>query len=977
MRKVSGIDVELFEDFRAEKFSGIAHLADSITGIIGSRCRNLEDFSRVQEAPVLRTCDLDPEYFAYFNQVRLTGSLNLKTRAGAVRKISVFAVEMRWREEDREVLHKQLSFASGILASPPGGAGCDTADRSCGIFLFLAPDCRSFRVSLVLECCDGENKVFERNSFAVREYSGSGLFCDRMIRGKRWEFFEDLQDSFSAEKVCRSFLKDYTGRIYRNFISSVEQNDPDIFLRERIRKLMIRLLCMQLLQADEKLCSASQLYDGTALFCSDENIKLPESCFTELYDTFKRYVFTAEENTPFDCVIAIGPDMPGRVWEILLDDNRSHGVFYTPEKIVSYMCREALAAHLGDTADVRNLMQDHNCADIVDREAILEKLRSVKICDPASGAGVFPVCMLDLLCRIRLKLELREASSANIAMLRKEIIRNNIYGVDIDPFAVEIARFRLWLAVVSAEGGLFLLSDFDCNILQGNSLLEQPDGSCSGGKRNFFPWRTVWQEVFEKNGGFDIFIGNPPYVGEKYHRELFEPVKNSAAMGRYYQGKMDYFYFFFHLALDMLKENAAGVFITTNYFAAATGAVKLRADLKKRAALLALCNFGELKLFDNASGQHNMITLFRKTAETEVACRVTDIHLDGVFSGGIIVGIENQNLPQTVFRNVSNTELFEGENNYIRISFASADGGTGESVFRKMTSNSRKLGEIASVRTGIMGGCDNVNRKNIRYAGNAHDLQTGDGVFVLDRQNARDRMRLEKLKKHRFLKAFYKNSDIGKYTVSDVPEKYLIFSSPDEPEEEQQIIKRHLAGYRSILEHIRKINREKTEHWYLLRRGTGCREVYESPKITAPQRSRSNVFGYHEGEWYASADVYYITHAAEGYPLKFILGLLNSRLYYYWLYHKGKRKGDMLELYQQPLSAVPVAAVPEEKQRPVIELVEKILELKMHDRNADTSCQERQLDALVYAIFGLTEKEIAAVENCCCPADDAPGVKSL
>ena len=85
----------------------------------------------------------------------------------------------------------------------------------------------------------------------------------------------------------------------------------------------------------------------------------------------------------------------------------------------------------------------------------------------------------------------------------------------------------------------------------------------------------------------------------------------------------------------------------------------------------------------------------------------------------------------------------------------------------------------------------------------------------------------------------------------------------------------------------------------------------------------------------------------------------------------------MLELYQQPLSAVPVAAVPEEKQRPVIELVEKILELKMHDRNADTSCQERQLDALVYAIFGLTEKEIAAVENCCCPADDAPGVKSL
>ena len=80
--------------------------------------------------------------------------------------------------------------------------------------------------------------------------------------------------------------------------------------------------------------------------------------------------------------------------------------------------------------------------------------------------------------------------------------------------------------------------------------------------------------------------------------------------------------------------------------------------------------------------------------------------------------------------------------------------------------------------------------------------------------------------------------------------------------------------------------------------------IFTSPKIVCPQRSKVNTFGYNECDWYASADVYYITNPHKDYNIKYILGLLNSKLYYVWLYHKGKRKGETLELYQKPLSKI-------------------------------------------------------------------------
>jgi adenine-specific DNA-methyltransferase len=110
-------------------------------------------------------------------------------------------------------------------------------------------------------------------------------------------------------------------------------------------------------------------------------------------------------------------------------------------------------------------------------------------------------------------------------------------------------------------------------------------------------------------------------------------------------------------------------------------------------------------------------------------------------------------------------------------------------------------------------------------------------------------------------------------------------------------------------------------------------------------------------------DVYFITQNVKTVSLQFVLALLNSRLYYFWLYHRGKRKGEALELYQKPLSEVRAKRLDPDEQEPFIRLVERILASKQRDACADVSALERELDELVYGLYGLTPEEIKLVEG--------------
>lgn len=147
----------------------------------------------------------------------------------------------------------------------------------------------------------------------------------------------------------------------------------------------------------------------------------------------------------------------------------------------------------------------------------------------------------------------------------------------------------------------------------------------------------------------------------------------------------------------------------------------------------------------------------------------------------------------------------------------------------------------------------------------------------------------------------------------------------------------------------------------------------EKTKIVAPQRSKTNTFGYNECEWYASADVYFITEPKPEYQLKYILSLLNSNLYYIWLYNKGKRKGESLELYQKPLSEIPIKKADEQTQNKFVSIVDKILAITQTDdylqnqeKQEAVKEYEKQIDIMVYKLYNLTYDEVLTIDEGFC-----------
>ena len=211
-------------------------------------------------------------------------------------------------------------------------------------------------------------------------------------------------------------------------------------------------------------------------------VRFPAEYFDSLLTMLSQYNFTIDENDPNDAEVGVDPEMLGRIFENLLEDNKDKGAFYTPKEIVQYMCRESLIAYLQtdqneeDKETIRKFVTTHDAELLGDLKSDIEqKLLDVKICDPAIGSGAFPMGLLRELffCRSAIEPNIIE----NAANIKRYIIQNNIYGVDIERGAVDIARLRFWLALIVDEKTPEALPNLDFKIMQGNSLLEQYNGA--------------------------------------------------------------------------------------------------------------------------------------------------------------------------------------------------------------------------------------------------------------------------------------------------------------------------------------------------------------------------------------------------------------------------------------------------------------------------------------------------------------------
>jgi adenine-specific DNA-methyltransferase len=475
--------------------------------------------------------------------------------------------------------------------------------------------------------------------------------------------------------------------------------------------------------------------------------------------------------------------------------------------------------------------------------------------------------------------------------------------------------------------------------------------------RPFFPWQLYFAEVFTEKDGFDIVITNPPYIGEKGHKEIFHEVKQ-ANLGKFYMGKMDFFYFFFHLALDLGNSRAHVAFITTNYYPTASGAVKLRKDFNKRTILSKLVNFNVLKIFESALGQHNMITVLQKGQRKDAIASTCITDQTGVTTPEILTKIVGGQDEKTQYFKVAQTDIYDGIEYLMRLTGTSIENNDPiQTTLNKVKINGIILGSICNVNQGIVTGADKVSKRHIeKYKLRA---KVGEGIFVLNETEVKT-LNLT-IEEKEILKPWFKNSDINRWKTNQISTESLINADKRLRNLKGNKIKDYLNHFKEV------IDNSSGNSPYLHR----PREInFNGPKIVVPQRSTRNTFGYNEVPWYASADVYFITQNDQKYSLKYILALLNSSLYYLWLYHRGKRKGEALELYQQPLSEIPIKKLLEVEQKPFIEIVDRILTItKSDDYLRNTSKQimvkdyEMQIDLLVYDLYGLTDEEIAVVKR--------------
>ncbi len=259
-----------------------------------------------------------------------------------------------------------------------------------------------------------------------------------------------------------------------------------------------------------------------------------------LADLIYHFNFTVTESTPLDIEVAVDPEMLGKIFEELVTGRHESGSYYTPKPVVSFMCREALKGYLGTSlpAEKENalaLFVDKNDpAKLRNPELALEALKAVKVCDPACGSGAYLLGMMhELLEQRECLFAAHVADAAKIYDRKLDIIQNNLYGVDLDPFAVNIARLRLWLSlIVDYEGETPPpLPNLDFKIESGDSLTA-PDPS-GGLQPDLFRQQQVKEFLSLKNEFMSIHAGSDEKKKlAKQIKDLREKIKEWAHVGR-------------------------------------------------------------------------------------------------------------------------------------------------------------------------------------------------------------------------------------------------------------------------------------------------------------------------------------------------------------------------------------------------------------------------------------------------------------
>ena len=308
---------------------------------------------------------------------------------------------------------------------------------------------------------------------------------------------------------------------------------------------------------------------------------------------------------------------------------KKDGVFYTPQYITRYIVEQAVGGWLEDKKQelgFYNLpeLKDSDYESINPRlkpkakmakhlkywQAYKDQLATITIVDPACGSGAFLNEVFDYLLlegeEVNREITRLRGGQGELFRWDTHILANNIFGVDINAESVEITKLGLWLKTANKQEPLTYLED---NIKVGNSLIDDPEfaGDLA------FNWQEEFKEIMA-NGGFDVVVGNPPYVRQELLSELKPVLQKNFEV---YQGTADLFVYFIELGIKLLKEKGMFGYIVANKWMRANYGKPLRQWLKKQ-RLLQIIDYGDLPVFENATTYPCILLMSKDVPEDEV-----------------------------------------------------------------------------------------------------------------------------------------------------------------------------------------------------------------------------------------------------------------------------------------------------------------------------------------------------------------------
>lgn len=465
-----------------------------------------------------------------------------------------------------------------------------------------------------------------------------------------------------------------------------------------------------------------------------------------------------------------------------------------------------------------------------------------------------------------------------------------------------------------------------------------------------FEWRFKFPEILDDDGnfkGFDLIIGNPPYIKEAENKELFANTKKL----RTYQGKMDIWYHFVGRGFDILKNNGYLAFIATNNWVTNSGAKKLRNIVLEESQILSLVDFSSFMVFDSASIQ-TMIMSFQKTKPPKnyefhfaKITTQTPIYEDAL---SLLKNEKTQN-NEILSINLTPKKFIDKTLNFTKSDY--------EELFNKIQKYGKFYLEEREVAQGIVYPQENINKKSLEILGN--NFYLGQGIQKLTNEEVEN---LNLLKNEKILlKPIFESDNIQKYFVKRYNYFWVIytnssFKNPNSMDDYPNL-KKHLDKFQNVITSDNKpygLHRARDEKFF-----TG------SPRIVALRKCVGEPkFSYVDFDCYVSATFYVIK--TQRINVKYLTAILNSKLIAFWLKHKGKMQGNNYQIDKEPLLNIPIVTINSKNQKiadELINLVDEILKAKEQDKNANTQELENKINSLVYKLYNLTEDEIKIIEG--------------